>query len=275
MMAFMNVDESKCTQCGICVGLCPVQIVSFGAQRLPEVTPAAANACIKCGQCVLYCPTCANTLAFQGEDELVRAADLPVAGRDAALNLLKTRRSTRKYKKELLKKEAIAELLDVVKMAPSASNAQCVRWIATLSEEKTREIINLVLCWFREEIFKNPTSHLALVGAQIIAKAKAGEDPILRGAPNVLVAVTPKSYSWPEDGVISLTYLELAAHGAGYGCCWGGFLTMAVRRFQPLREFLGITEEEYICGAQMVGHPELAPTRQFPPRKSTVVNWMK
>lgn len=274
-MPFMNVDESKCTQCGICVELCPAGIVAFGETGLPEVPKQAVGACIQCGQCVLYCPTCANTLAFQEGGELVRAGALALPDKEAALNLLKSRRSTRRYKKEALKKEEIAALLDVARMAPTAVNSQNVRWIATQSREKTEEVLNLVLCWFREEIFKDPTSRIGLLGARMIAEVKEGGDPILRDAPNVIVAVVPKSYMWPEDGAIALTYLELAAHASGYGCCWGGFLTTAARNFQPLREFFGITEEEHICGAQMIGWPELKPTRQFPPRKSLNVNWIK
>lgn len=274
-MSFLKVDESKCTQCGICAAICPAEIVSFGDQGLPEVASLAANMCIKCGQCVLYCPTCANTLAFQNENELVRAGDLAMPGKEDALNLLKTRRSTRKYKDQALKKEEIAALLDAVKMAPTAVNSQNVRWVVTQTREKTAEAANLVLCWMREEIFKDPTSRNALTGARLIAKAKEGGDGVLRGAPHVIVAVTPKSYMWPEDGAIALTYLELAAHASGLGCCWGGFLTHATRNFEPLREFFGITEEEHICGAQMIGYPALLPTRQFPPRKNITVDWVK
>ena len=52
-----------------------------------------------------------------------------------------------------------------------------------LDPEKTKEITNLILCWLREEIFKDPTSQIAIIGASMIAKAKAGEDGLLRGAP--------------------------------------------------------------------------------------------
>ena len=66
----------------------------------------------------------------------------------------------------------------------------------------------------------------------MIAKAKEGDDRLLRGAPHVAIAVTPAEYGWPEDGAIALTYLELAAHAMGIGCCWGGYLTTAIRSFK-------------------------------------------
>ena len=192
----------------------------------------------------------------------------------AALNLLKTRRSIRRYKQEPLSKEVLTKMFETVKMAPTASNKQPVRWIVSRDPQKTKQIVNLILCWFREEIFKDPTSRLALLGAGMIAKAKEGTDGLLRGAPNVAIAVVPKNYLWPEDGTIALTYLELAAHGMGIGACWGGFLTMAARNFAGLREFLEISEDEHICGAQMLGYPEIKPTRQFPPREDVNITWL-
>jgi nitroreductase len=143
-----------------------------------------------------------------------------------------------------------------------------------LDPEKTKEITNLILCWLREEIFKDPTSQIAIIGASMIAKAKAGEDGLLRGAPHAVIAVVPKDHMWPEDASIALTYLELAAHAIGVGACWGGFLTSAVRNFKGLREYLGIGEDEHVCGAQMIGYPAIKPTRQFPPRREPDIEWI-
>ncbi|MCF0248374.1 MAG: nitroreductase family protein, partial [Synergistes sp.] len=108
----------------------------------------------------------------------------------------------------------------------------------------------------------------------LIAKAKSGEDGVLRGAPHLVSAVVPKDHAWPEDASIALTYLELAAHALGIGCCWGGFVTRAVRNFAPLREFLGVGDDEYYCGAQMMGIPLLRPLRQFAPRREADVRWL-
>lgn len=274
-MSFLKVDDSKCTRCGICVELCPAGIITFGDDSLPEVGYPRVASCMKCGQCVIHCPTCANSLAFQGADEVIKTSELVMPETEAALNLLKTRRSVRRFKPEPVSEKDFKKLFDVVKMAPSATNSQQVRWIVTQNREKTKEIEKLMLCWFREIIAGEPASRMGLAGARAIAMAEAGRDMILRGAPNVIVAVTPKSYGWSEDGVIALTYVELAAHAMGLGCCWGGFLTTAMLEYEPLREYLGISEEENICGAQMIGYPAMLPTRQFPPRKKVDISWIR
>lgn len=274
-MSFYNVDDSKCTRCGRCVGLCPVGVISLEGDDVPRVGKAQAVACIKCGQCVVYCPTRANSLAFQDDAELIRVHELAMPETDCALNLLKTRRSVRRFKTEAVTEKDFSRLFDTVSMAPTAGNNQQVRWIVTQNREKTKEVENLMLCWLREILFNEPASRMGVIAARIIAKAKAGEDMSLRGAPNLIIAVLPKSYNWSEDGVIAVTYIELAAHAMGLGCCWGGFLTTALREYKPLREYLGINEDEHICGAQMIGYPEFEPVRQFPPRKTPSISWLR
>lgn len=274
-MSFFNVEDSMCTRCGTCVGLCPVGIISFGGSGLPEAAQARAAACIKCCQCAIYCPTRACNLAFQNDEDMIRVSDLVMPKAEAALNMIKTRRSVRRFKPGAVSETDFMRLFDTVKMAPTAVNSQLVRWIVLQKPEKTGEVRSLIHNWFREVIFNEPTGRMGLVGARALELAQEGRDIILHGAPNLIIAVTPKAYDWCEDGVIALTYVELAAHAMGLGCCWGGFLTTAILEYQPLREYLGISDEEHPCGAQMIGYPELLPTRQFPLRKKPNISWIK
>lgn len=273
-MGGLSVDESKCTKCGLCAKVCPADAIEPDDSGFPQISERRRGRCIECGQCVVFCPAGADMLSFMDAEKVVSAADIETPSPDAALNFLKTRRSVRRFKDEPLPRGTFDKIFDAVSQAPSAVNLQPVRWIVTETPEKTKEAANLILCWFRELIFKNPTSRAALLGAAMIAKAKSGEDGLLRGAPHVAAAVVPKEHRWPEDGTIALTYLELAAHALGVGCCWGGYFTTAARNFAPLRDFLGIKEEEYICGAQMMGLPQLRPVRQYPARRKAEINWL-
>ncbi len=270
----LRIDREKCTKCGTCLRICPAGIIKFGDDGFPEMSEKHSGRCIQCAQCVLFCPAYADTLSFMDQGKIVRSEDIVMPTAEQAENLLKTRRSIRKFKDERIPRELFARIFETVRQAPTAVNYQPVRWVVSDEPEKTKEITNLILCWFREEIFKNPTDPGSLLGAAMIAKAKAGEDALLRGAPHVAVAVVPKEHRWPEDGAIALTYLELAAHGLGIGCCWGGYLTMAIRSFAPLREYLGIGEDEHVCGAQMMGWPQLRPLRQYPPRREANIHWL-
>ncbi|MEG1603122.1 MAG: nitroreductase family protein [Cloacibacillus sp.] len=271
----LRVDEGKCTKCGLCVRLCPTQIIKFGDFGFPEMDERRKNRCIECGQCVLFCPACANDLSFMEKERLVKVADIKMPTDEEAQDLLRTRRSIRQFDERPLSRDELHRIFETVRQAPTAVNEQPVRWIVSDSPDKTKEITNLVLCWLREEIFKDPTSPQALLGASMIAHAKEGRDLLLRGAPHAAIAVVPKSHRWPEDGVIALTYFELSAHGMGVGCCWGGYLTTAIRNFKGLREYLGIGEDEHVCGAQMFGWPKIRPSRQYAPRRDVKIDWVK
>lgn len=273
-MTSLIVDPAKCTRCGICSRICPVGIIRFGESGFPEMNSGMVQHCVKCGHCAMFCPECANSLSFLKNEELIKVSTLLVPSTEEAMNFLKTRRSIRRFLKEPVSRKVLTEIFDTVKMAPTACNDQPVRWIISEDPEKTKEITNLILCWMRGEIFKDPTSPFSLIAASMIAKAKSGEDGLLRGAPHAAVAVVPISHRWPEDGAIALTYLELASHAMGVGACWGGFLTAAVRSFRGLQEFLGILPNEHICGAQMMGYPEIKPVRQFPWRKESDITWL-
>lgn len=273
-MSFYKVDDCKCTRCGICVELCLPGIIELKGDNVPQVGFSNAPMCIKCGQCVIYCPTRANSLAFQDSDETALPSELAMPSAEAALNLLRTRRSVRCFKPEPVLDRDFSKIFDTVRMAPSSANTQAVRWIVSQNPEKTGEIRDLILCWLREIVPGEGNSHLGFLGRKALALAEEGKDMVLRGAPNVVIAVTPKNVM-EEDGVIALTYIELAAHALGLGCCWAGLLTKAARQYRPLSEYLGIGEDEYLSGAQMIGYPVLLPSRQFPPRKMSTVTWLK
>jgi ferredoxin-type protein NapH len=53
----MYVDESKCTSCGRCRKVCPVDIEIFEEPNSPE--------CIRCLDCKRECPTGAVTSGFR------------------------------------------------------------------------------------------------------------------------------------------------------------------------------------------------------------------
>jgi formate hydrogenlyase subunit 6/NADH:ubiquinone oxidoreductase subunit I len=72
MWALPQIDESRCTLCGLCVEACPCQAVKLGEQgpvfACPEACPchgldAEAPAC-RC-LCEEVCPTGAITCAFE------------------------------------------------------------------------------------------------------------------------------------------------------------------------------------------------------------------
>ncbi|WP_236712965.1 indolepyruvate ferredoxin oxidoreductase subunit alpha [Neomoorella mulderi] len=52
-----RVDEDKCTGCGSCVEVCPVEAIT-----VEEVATINADECLECGACVDECPNEAISL---------------------------------------------------------------------------------------------------------------------------------------------------------------------------------------------------------------------
>ncbi|GEA15895.1 MAG: hypothetical protein PWR22_2066 [Moorella sp. (in: firmicutes)] len=52
-----RVDEDKCTGCGSCVEVCPVEAIT-----VEEVATINADECLECGACVDECPNNALSL---------------------------------------------------------------------------------------------------------------------------------------------------------------------------------------------------------------------
>lgn len=273
-MSLFTVNEDLCIKCALCAKVCPSWLITFDERGYPEILPSNEGRCIECGHCVLFCPTKANILSFMEVDKLSDAAALSLPSELEILNFIKTRRTIRRFQNKVISKELFAQIFDVVGQAPTASNERPVRWIISDDPNKTKKIATMVLSWMSDYMNEHPNSRMAFIAKNMQAKAEEGIDGILRGAPHVAIAVVKSNYRWPEDGTIALTYLELGAHALGVGACWGGFLTTAIRNSLKLREFLNISEDEHVCGAQMLGFPQNLPTRHFPPRGETNIEWL-
>ena len=56
----VQIDKDACKGCGICIAMCPMQILEFSDDlnnrgvRYPKVT--MEEKCTKCANCMIYCP---------------------------------------------------------------------------------------------------------------------------------------------------------------------------------------------------------------------------
>ncbi len=77
MMYVSEVNEAKCTGCGICVEVCP-----YNARAIDPVKKVAMVRpflCDSCGTCVVACPSSAAYLRDQNEDQVIRSIDALLA----------------------------------------------------------------------------------------------------------------------------------------------------------------------------------------------------
>ncbi|WP_419783196.1 nitroreductase family protein [Maridesulfovibrio sp.] len=250
------IDPELCKADGLCVHVCPLSVLSVEENgQTPTVHPKKTKYCINCGHCMSVCPAGAITLsAFEGEQAVpFTQEELPSSTK--VETLIKTRRSTRRFKKTTLSANEIGELIHTAAYAPSGHNAQTVSWTVLDSPEKVHELGEVVAEWMEEMVKqKNPLAKkLFLPG--LVNAWKKGNDVICRNAPAAAIAWAPKLGITPQaDTVIATNTLELTAHAKGYGTCWAGYIVLAAAYSQKVLDYLEIPDNHMAHGALFLGY---------------------
>tara|TARA_R110001583_G_scaffold48896_2_gene153013 strand:+ start:20303 stop:21136 length:834 start_codon:yes stop_codon:yes gene_type:complete len=250
-MIDFKVDINKCISCGLCAGDCPAQIIKMNPT--PSIQKSREKLCLKCQHCLAICPAAAiSILGIKPENSLSTSVELP--SYECITNLIKTRRSVRKYIDEDLDQNLIQELLETTAYAPTGHNYNSVHF--TLIDKK--EDLKL----FRDKVYaaikkagKDKTllpQFQFLYAIQKVWEAK-GVDVIFRNAPHLLIASAPKKNSSPlPDCLIALSYFELLANSRDIGTLWNGMLTWVLNDIDPsISKLIGIPKD-YTVGYGLI-----------------------
>jgi len=271
-MGLITIDESRCRRCGFCARACPVGIIALGegfpTTGFPTTIEKIEKGCITCGHCVAACPTGAFSHCRMAADQcLPLSADWRLTPKQVG-QLVKGRRSVRNYRKQALDPDVIADLLDIVRYAPTGMNTQTVSWKVILDEQEVQFLSLAVIEWLRT--LEGDKVH----GVKGMLKAwERGRDPILRKAPGLIIAhgaVNDPAVS--ASATIALATLDLAALSFGLGTCWAGFLHQAAQSSSGVATALGLPPGHRMCGGMMIGYPEFDYSR-IPLRNEARVTW--
>ena len=145
------------------------------------------------------------------------------------LEVIKNRRSIRKYKQDSVPDEIITQILDAARLAPSGSNRQPWHFI----------------------VVKNPKM-----------KKKLGLHPWAEKAPVIIVGcVDPTEGRWYViDGSIAFEHIVLAATNFGLGTCWmGRFLENLGETDERIKGVLGIPGHMRVLAVTPLGYPDEEP----------------
>ena len=156
--------------------------------------------------------------------------------------VLKSRRSIRRYKGTPVPRESIVKVLEAARIAPSAGHRQPWHFVV-VEDEGARERLAGRSSWAAE--------------APVIIVAVA--DPV----------ASPRWYM--NDMGIAFEHIVLAATNLGLGTCWMG----QTRRDAEVKEILGIPDELKVIALTPLGEPD--ETRGPKDRKSLeeIVSWEK
>lgn len=198
-------------------------------------------------------------------------------------NIILERRSIRKFKDEPVSKEVLEELIDCARWAPSDTNSQPWRFIATSNKEIIKKI---------EQVTLKGMDEVKAI-AEAIGKSEIGRKVdvfgryalVFRNAPTVILCLAESYQSkftqeifdpidfnktqWREEGLKSASLacqnILLAAHAMGYGTC--PMSAPMILAEDELKRELGIEDKYTVALLIAIGRPEgTAPAA--PARKS-------
>ena len=146
------------------------------------------------------------------------------------LELIKTRRSIRKYKQDPVSEEELNKILEAGRWAPSASNRQPWSFIVLRSEETKRKLAE-TLTW-----------------GGFLSQAPLG----------IAVVINPRASNHPvEDGAAATQNMLLEAHSLGLGACWIGAYGSVNE--ESAKDILNVPDDERLLSVIVIGRPAESP----------------
>ncbi len=147
-------------------------------------------------------------------------------------DVVRTRRSVRKYRPDSIPQEVLTRVLDAARIAPSGSNRQPTRLIVVTDDEIKAKLIPMC----HDQAFI-ATAPVVIVACGRDIKYSRGE--------------WMGRYSMIVDVVIAVDHLTLAARAEGLGTCWIGSFSNAA-----LKEFFELPEDVDVVALTPLGYPD-------------------
>lgn len=261
-MSMLTINKDRCQRDGACIDCCPYGLIVRDAAGFPVSRSEVEGLCIRCGHCVAVCGAGALANHFLDDQVFQPLADLDRAA-DPLAFAMRTRRSVRGFQQRPVERWVLKDILDVARYAPTANNSQKLWWVVVLEQEQMRRLAELAKEWMRQVYFPDHEGDVW----------PPGVDPVLRGAPHLLLCCAPADYPWAAtDCAIAATHVDLLASARGLGTCWAGVFLRAAEGSPALAEALALPPGQKAYSALMLGHPRYDFTL-VPPRKPLAVDW--
>jgi len=150
------------------------------------------------------------------------------------LELLKKRRSIRKYTNQPVEKEKLNQIIKAALLSPTSKNSRPWEFMVITNKETLKEL----------------------------SYAKETGGSFLKDAPLAIVIIgdPQKSAVWVEDTSIAATIIHLMAEDLGLGSCW---IQIRNRNHSPdktsnqfIKELLNIPEDKEVEAIISIGYPD-------------------
>jgi ferredoxin len=266
----ITIDQSRCTGCGECVKDCPVGVLKTENHVACVVKP---ENCIKCQHCLAVCPGMAVIFNGIKAEDCFPAGPLPEP--EKVINLLRMRRSIRRFSEKEVPPEILQELLSQLKYSPTGCNDHRLRF-SVAGKKEISEFRKITDRYMRFMIKSGLMSLLVPRYKRYFDDILKGEDVIYRNAPHLILVMSPKKAPCAKsDPVIALTQFDLLAQSCGVGTCWCGFAERAFKVIPVLRRMIDCPKNYYVGAAMLFGTPAVKYQRASKPDEFDIITGIR
>jgi len=271
-----KVDTDTCTGDGICVDVCPENVLEIVDEKAATVADRV-DSCIMCGQCVAVCPTESlrmPDLATDDFKELVK----PPFGYNEFHDFLKLRRSIRVFKDRPIEKELTAKILQAAATAPMGMPPHSTEVLVIDRREELDFLLNELVKDYASMVkgFSNPLGRALIrlsAGAEnyLVLKKyvldlviyaneayhRDGTDRYMYNAPMLMLFHgNRRAMSYEENAHLVCHHAMLAALSLGLGTTIIGLVPPIVDRSKALRRRYNIPKDNKVITSLILGHPK-------------------
>ncbi|PKM72726.1 MAG: nitroreductase [Firmicutes bacterium HGW-Firmicutes-16] len=165
---------------------------------------------------------------------------------------IENRRSIRKYTDKKVPKEALMQVLESARMAPSGSNTQPWNFIIVESEE------------MKEKIVAVDNNQKWMLTAPVFIVCVADICCRIDSKPDMYIdedSPEPEVKQIIRDTAVAIEHILLEADHLGLASCWTGWFDQ-----KDMRPTMNIPNDKYVCGVITLGYADENP-EQRPRRK--------
>jgi ferredoxin len=270
------VDADACTGDGICVDICPENVLEI-ADGTAATSDVRADTCIVCGQCVAVCPNAALQMRQLPGEDFHDLARMPF-GPDDFVGFLKLRRSVRRFKDLPVDRSVIRRILEAAATAPMGLPPHSTAVLVIDRREELELLLERIVEDYSSTIraFSNPVGRAVIrftAGAENYHTLKHHVVDVARYANELYHADGTDRYtyhapvlmlfhgnrwamSYEENAHLVCHHAMLAALSLGLGTTIIGLIPPIVDRSRALRRRYGIPKDDRVVTSLILGYPK-------------------
>ncbi len=286
-------NPSLCKNCGLCIDACFRKNFYTDERDRVSLKDGYEKNCILCGHCTSACLS-AGALTISGEEWSRGEDSIRIPGREAVMDLLKGRRSRRKFSDTDVTDDELDTLLNAARYAPSGHNSQNYHFTVTNDRGKIRTIGEAVLIFYGKitSLLSNrltrPLVYLAsgksnyhvlmemrhrLENHQKIFR-ETGSIEMTWDAPAMIMIHGPEGGATATNCALAGSHIMFQAEAMGLGTCilglLGGGISHAAKDLN--RAGISIPKGHSVYMILAVGHPDgNEKFKKVPPRRQAKV----